>query len=60
MPIDALVLAGDRKGARLVYGANKAFLIFRGKPLLSYVLSALDRASEIRSRSLQRMRTAVS
>ncbi len=49
MGIDALVLAGDRKGARLLYGGNKAFLMLRGKPLLSYVLSALDRAEEIRS-----------
>ena len=33
----------------LLYGTNKAFLRLRGKPLLSYVISALDRASEIRS-----------
>lgn len=49
MPIDALVLCGDRKGARLVYGANKAFLRLRGKPLVSYVLSALDRAEEVKA-----------
>jgi len=49
MAIDTLVLAGDRKGAKLVYGANKAFLMLRGKPLVSYVLSALDRSEEVRS-----------
>jgi hypothetical protein len=42
-------LAGDRSAARLLYGTNKAFLRLRGKPLLSYVISALDRAQEIRS-----------
>jgi hypothetical protein len=49
MGVDAVVLAGDRSAARLLYGTNKAFLRLRGKPLLSYVISALDRASEIRS-----------
>lgn len=46
--LDALVLAGDRKGARLLYGYNKAFLKLRGKPLISYVISALDRAENVR------------
>ncbi len=49
MGIDAIVLAGDRKGARLLYGTNKAFLMLKGKPLLSYVLRALDASEEIRS-----------
>ena len=49
MSVDAVVLAGDRSAARLLYGTNKAFLRLRGKPLLSYVISALDRATEIRS-----------
>jgi len=49
MGIDAVVLAGDRSAARLLYGTNKAFLRLRGKPLLSYVISALDQADKIRS-----------
>jgi len=44
-----LILAGDRKGARLLYGTNKAFLMLKGRPLVSYVLSALDRSVEVRS-----------
>jgi len=47
MGIDALILAGDRKGAKLLYGTNKAFLYLQGKPLISYVVSALDEAKEI-------------
>lgn len=49
MALDAVVLAGDRSAARLLYGTNKAFLRLRGKPLLCYVISALDRAEEIRT-----------
>ena len=47
MGIDALVLAGDRKGAKLLYGTNKAFLYLRGKPLLTYVLSALESSKQV-------------
>lgn len=49
MAVDSIVLAGDKKGARLVHETNKAFLKLRGRPLLSYVISALDRAKEVRS-----------
>jgi len=49
MAVDAVVLAGDRSAARLVYGTNKAFLRLRDKPLLSYVVSALDRSEQVRS-----------
>ena len=49
MAIDAVVLAGDRSAARLLYGTNKAFLRLRGKPVVCYVLSALDRSREVRS-----------
>jgi GTP:adenosylcobinamide-phosphate guanylyltransferase len=49
MAVDAVVLAGDRAAARLLYGTNKAFLRLRGKPLLSYVVSALDRSDQVRS-----------
>jgi GTP:adenosylcobinamide-phosphate guanylyltransferase len=49
LAIDAFVLAGDRTSARLLYGTNKALLRLRGKPLLSYVVSALDRSEQVRS-----------
>jgi len=41
--IDAIVMAGDRGAYRYVYGKNKALLEIKGIPVISYVISALER-----------------
>jgi GTP:adenosylcobinamide-phosphate guanylyltransferase len=43
----AILLAGDKKGARTLCGVNKAFLSLNGWPLFIHVLAALDRASHV-------------
>jgi molybdopterin-guanine dinucleotide biosynthesis protein A len=47
--LDAIVLAGEREGSIPIHGGNKAFLTFRGRPLIAYVLDALERARNIGS-----------
>lgn len=47
--ISAVVLAGDRKGAKAIRHENKAFLSYRGEPLLVHVLRALQQAQSISS-----------
>lgn len=47
--IDAIVLAGDRTGARAVAGSNKALLEIDGRPLVIAVLDALDSVARVRS-----------
>jgi molybdopterin-guanine dinucleotide biosynthesis protein A len=47
MELDAVVLAGEREGAKLIRGTNKALLPLRGRPIISYVIEALAGASRI-------------
>ena len=46
-PIDAIILAGDRKGSRDVAGNSKLFLEIAEKPLLMYVIEALDKVERV-------------
>jgi GTP:adenosylcobinamide-phosphate guanylyltransferase len=46
--IDAIVLAGDKTGSKNFAGKNKMLLEVAGKPLLRYVVDALDRVERIR------------
>ena len=45
--MSAIILAGDRRGSKLVRHENKAFLGFRGEPLLLHVLKALLSAKRV-------------
>ena len=45
--MNAFILAGDRGRSRQVGGMNKAFLLLEGRPVLLYVLMALDRVRGI-------------
>lgn len=45
--LSALVLAGDKKGAKAIKHDNKAFLEFHGEPLIIHVFRALHAAKEI-------------
>ena len=47
-PIDAIILAGDRKGSRGIAGTSKLLLEIAGKPLLMYVIEALDKVERVR------------
>ncbi len=47
--LDALVLAGDSESSVPVLGDNKAFLLYREKPLLLWVIEALDRSETVSS-----------
>ena len=40
-------MAGDRKGAKAIRHENKAFLEFRGEPLIVHVIRALQQATSI-------------
>ncbi len=45
--MNAIILAGDRKGASPLRGMNKAFLLLEGWPLFGHVLAALNQSSQI-------------
>ena len=45
--LSAVVLAGDKKGAKAIKHDNKAFLEFRGEPLIIHVFRALQAAEQI-------------
>lgn len=45
--IAAVVLAGDKKGAKAINHDNKAFLMFRGEPLIVHVLRALQATASV-------------
>jgi len=45
--VSAIVLAGDKKGAKAIHHDNKAFLSFHGEPLLIHVLRALQNARRV-------------
>lgn len=47
--MDAIILAGEKEGSIPVMGKNKALLSFRGKPLIGWVIDAVDRAETINS-----------
>ncbi len=47
MKMDAVVLAGEKEGAKLIRGTNKALLPLRGRPMVSYVIEALCKAESI-------------
>lgn len=47
--LDAIILAGGKEGSIPIQGQNKAFLPFRGRPLVGWVVAALERAETIRS-----------
>jgi len=47
--MDAIILAGEKEGSIPVMGKNKALLSFRGRPLIRYVIDAVDRAETINS-----------
>lgn len=46
---DAVILAGDRKASRNIKGENKTLLTINGRPVLSYVLSAVLDSKYIRN-----------
>ena len=46
--IDAIVLAGDKKGSRNILGRSKLALEIADKPLLAYVIEALDKVERLR------------
>jgi molybdopterin-guanine dinucleotide biosynthesis protein A len=46
---DAVILAGDRRASRNIKGENKTLLKVHGRPVLSYVLSALLGSKYIRN-----------
>jgi len=45
--IPAIVAAGDRGAAKAVYGESKVYLEVGGRPLVSHVVLALQRVSEV-------------
>jgi GTP:adenosylcobinamide-phosphate guanylyltransferase len=45
--ISAVVLAGDRRGAKAIRHQNKAFLEFKGEPLVIHVLRAVQQSEDI-------------
>lgn len=47
--IDAIIAAGEKKGSHTVIQQNKAFLPLNGKPLIHYIIKALDQVSQINS-----------
>ncbi len=47
MDMNAVVLAGEREGAKLIRGTNKALLPLCGRPIISYVMEALAGASRV-------------
>ncbi len=42
--LDVIITAGDRNASRPVLGTNKAFLLVAGAPVITHVLSAVERA----------------
>jgi GTP:adenosylcobinamide-phosphate guanylyltransferase len=44
---DAIILAGDRKGSRDIAGKSKLLLEVGEKPLLAYVIEALDKVERV-------------
>ena len=49
---DAIILAGEGEGCIQIEGTHKAFLPLHGKPLLQWVVAALDQSRAIRSMTL--------
>jgi len=49
---DAIILAGEKEGCIQIEGTHKAFLPLQGKPLIHWVVSALDRCRAIRSMTI--------
>ncbi|MFO8055930.1 MAG: NTP transferase domain-containing protein [bacterium] len=47
--LDAIVLAGDSEAAVPVLGDNKAFLLYKEKPLVTWVVEALERSETVSS-----------
>jgi molybdopterin-guanine dinucleotide biosynthesis protein A len=47
--LDAVILAGEKEGAIPVLGKNKALIPFRGRPLIGWVIQALNEAQTIAS-----------
>jgi CTP:molybdopterin cytidylyltransferase MocA len=47
--LDAIILAGEKEGSIPVRGENKAFLPIKDKPLIGWVIDAIDRAESVRS-----------
>ena len=47
MKVDAVLLAGDKKGSAPIYHDNKAFLLLRGVPLVVHVLRTLLRTAHV-------------
>ena len=47
LSLSAVVLAGDKKGAKAIKHDNKAFLEFRGEPLIVHVFRALQAAERV-------------
>ena len=45
--ISAVVLAGDKKGAKAIKHDNKAFLEFQGEPLIIHVFRAIQDAKQV-------------
>ncbi|MBI4641169.1 MAG: NTP transferase domain-containing protein [Candidatus Tectomicrobia bacterium] len=45
---DAIVTAGDRGASKFVYGRNKVFLEIREKPLIFYVIGALEESERVK------------
>jgi GTP:adenosylcobinamide-phosphate guanylyltransferase len=46
---DAIILAGDKRASRNIMGENKTLLTINGRPVLSYVLSAVLDSKYIRN-----------
>ena len=49
MSVPAIVLAGDRKASRAIYGESKAYLVVAGRPLVAHVVATLQAVPEISS-----------
>jgi CTP:molybdopterin cytidylyltransferase MocA len=47
--MDAIILAGEKEGSIPVMGVNKAFLPVKDRPIIEYVIDALDRAEKVSS-----------
>ena len=47
--IDAVILAGDKKGSKPIMGVNKVYLEIEGRPLLIHTLSSVIRSSLIQT-----------
>ena len=47
--IDAIIAAGEKKGSQTIIQQNKAFLPLNGKPLIYYIIKALDQVSMVNS-----------